>query len=72
MTVYSTPPTAKSQTRTQTMDDFKRVFQILDISLNSELERALQTECIQSIRHILRMQDNFLNNLEYNKGKLNS
>ena len=50
------------------MDDFTHVIQISDIRLNSELERALQSEGILNTRHILRMKDNVLNNLEYKKG----
>ena len=58
MSTYATPSKAKTQhgTRTQTMDDFKHIIQMLDIGLSSELERVLQTKGIQSIRHILRRQ----------------
>ena len=44
MSTYQSTPKSKSQrdTRTQTMDDFKHVIQILDIRLSSELKRALQ------------------------------
>ena len=55
-------------TRSRSKDDFEHVLQIMDIGLNTELERALQTERIDSIRHVLRMEDDFLTNLEYDKG----
>ena len=69
MSTYKTPSKPKTQhdTRPQAMDDFKYIIQIIDIELNSKLERALQTERIQSIRHILWIKDDFLNNLEYKK-----
>ena len=65
-----TTSSAPFDTRSRNIDNFKHVLQILDIGLNSELERALQTECIDSIRHILRMEDNFLSSFEYNKGDI--
>ena len=70
MSTYRTPSPVKNQTntRTQTMNDFKCVLQILDIGLNSELESVLQTEGINSTSHILRMKDDVLNNLEFTKG----
>ena len=49
------------------MDDFKHVLQIIDVGLNSELERALQTAMITSVRHILQMTDEVLDNLEFKK-----
>ena len=49
------------------MDNFKHVLQILDIGLNSELERALQIAGITSTRHILRMTDDVLDNLKFKK-----
>ena len=55
-------------TRTQTMDDFKHVLQILYIGINSELERALQIDGITNTRHILQMTDDVLNNLKFKKG----
>ena len=69
MSKFRTPPPVKSQTdtRSQTMDDFKHVLQIIDVGLNSELERALQTAMITSVRHILRMIDDVLDNLEFKK-----
>ena len=70
MSTYSTPPKAKYQhdTRTQTMDDFKHVLHIIDMNENSELERALQTAMITSVRHLLRITDEVLDNLELKKG----
>ena len=55
MSTFKTPPPIKNQTdtRTQTMDEFKHVLQILDIGLNSELERALRSEGIINTIHIL-------------------
>ena len=66
MSTYQTTPPAKGQTdtRTQTMDDFKHILQILDIGLSSELERVLQNEGIHSTIHILWMKDDVLNNIK--------
>ena len=70
MSTYKTPSKPKTQhdTRTQTMDDFKHVLQILYIGINSELERALQIDGITNTRHIIRMKNDVLNNLEFKKG----
>jgi hypothetical protein len=69
MSTFRTPPPIKNQTDTRTlaMDDFKHVLQILDIGLNSELERDLQIVMITSTRHILQMTNEVLDNLEFKK-----
>jgi hypothetical protein len=80
MSTFKTPPPLKGKTKTktqledktktrsQTMDDFKHVLHIIDIEPNSELERALQTAMITSVRHLLRMTDEVLDTLEFKKG----
>ena len=74
MSTFKTPPPfkgkikPKTKTRSQTMDDFKHVLHIIDMNENSELERALQTAMITSVRHILRITDEVLDNLEFKKG----
>ena len=54
-------------TRTQTMDEFNHVIIIFDIGSSSELKRALQTEDIQSTRHLFQMKDSALTNIEFKK-----
>ena len=70
MSTYRTPWMSKIQrdTRTQTMDNFKHIIQILYIEISSELEMALQIEGTQSTRHLLWMIDDVLYNIEYKKG----
>ena len=68
-TAKATPRSKASRhTRTKIMNDFKHVIQILDIGTSIELERALQSEGIQSTRRILQTTYYVLNNLEYKKG----
>ena len=50
------------------MDNFNHVIQIMDIGKNSCLERALQIRGINSIRHMLWMDNDTLKNIEYKKG----
>ena len=50
------------------MDNVNHIITILNIGLNSPLERSLQTTGIQNIRHLLRMSDDLLGMMEYMKG----
>jgi hypothetical protein len=55
-------------TKIQIIDDVNHVVKILYIGIISELERALQSEGIQSTMHLLWMNDADINNIEFKKG----
>ena len=50
------------------MDVFNNVIQIMYIGKSNCLERALQIRGINSIRYMLRTDDDTLKNVEYKKG----
>ena len=59
---------ATCDTRIQTIENVNHVVKILYIGISSDLERALQSEGIQSTMHLLWMKDDDINNIDFKKG----